>query len=235
MSFTLVTGAAKNLGKAICLHLARSGENVVVHYKNSKEDALSLVSLCKSFGVLAESVYGDFSTISGVQAFVDAYQSRVPSTKGLVNNVGNYLIKKPQETSVEEMKHLFETNLYAPFLLMQALLPTISKEKGSIVNIGTVGIDGKRAESYSTAYSLTKSSLLMLTRSFAKEYASSQVSINMVSPGILENSIDGANRPEILPMQRTATFEEVAETVFFLLKSPYITGQNLEVAGGIRL
>lgn len=235
MSFTLITGGAKKLGEALSLKLARSQQNVVIHYKNSKKEALSLANSCKELGVEAETIYGDFSTIDGVTAFIASYQKKISSTKHLINNVGNYLIKKPQDTSISEMQQLFETNLYAPFLIMNALLPSIVKEGGSVVNIGAVGLDGKRAESYSTAYSLTKSSLLMLTRSFAKEYASKNVAINMVSPGILEGSLDGADYVENLPMKRVGTYKEVADAVFFLLKSPYITGQNLEVAGGVRL
>ena len=237
MSFTLVTGGAKNLGAEICLNLAKNGLNVVVHYNKSELQALEIVKKCESLSVKAVAIHGDFSTMDGVKEFVENYLRLIPNTQNIVNNVGNYLVKSPLNTSLEEMIDLFQVNLYAAFYLIQNLMPSIKKLKGNVINIGVAGIDRGRAESYSTAYSMSKLSLLMLTRSLAKELSSFDVAVNMVSPGILEGAVDAPKNLETIPMQRLGTYREVSDVVTFLLdqKNHYITGQNIEVAGGVRL
>lgn len=237
MSFTLVTGGAKNLGREICLHLAKNKLNVVVHYNKSEKEALQVVNECRKFGVQAEAIQGDFSSMDGVKKFIEMYLKQFPNTKNLVNNVGNYLIKSALETSYEEMTDLFQVNVFACLYLSQSLLHTIKMSQGSIVNIGVAGIDRGKAECYSTIYSMTKLSLLMLTRSLAKELGKFNVAVNMVSPGVLTSSIDAAENLEIIPMKRLGSLNEVADVVAFLLnqKNHYITGQNIEVAGGVRL
>lgn len=236
MSKTLVTGGARNLGREIVLKLAKENQDLIIHYKTSKIEAFQLVKECHDLGVEAEAVFGDFSSLEGMQAFIDLLKP-FKNIKNIVNNVGNYLVKPILETSLNEVNALFLTNLYAPLFLIQSLIPSINKEKGSIVNIGVCGIDHGRAENYSTAYSMTKASLLMLTRSLAKELASFNVTVNMVSPGMLEGSMDAPNDIEKLPMKRFGTMPQVADVVLFLLNpnNHYITGQNIEVAGGLRL
>lgn len=234
MNLTLVTGGAKNLGREICLTLAKNNYDIVVHYKNSSQNAQAVVNECLAFGVKATAVFGDFSTISGVNAFLVDNATHFGNLKNIVNNVGNYLVKPILETTSDEVNDLFCTNLLAPLLLIQKNLPALKASKGSIINIGVAGIDHGRAENYSTAYSMTKGSLLMLTRSLAKDLAQFDVAVNMVSPGVLENSVDA---PNSLPMKRPGTYREVAEVILFLLNqnNHYITGQNIEVAGGLRL
>lgn len=237
MNFTLVTGGAKNLGREICLHLAAHQFNVAVHYNKSEKEALQVVKECQAYGVFAEAIHGDFSSNDGLEKFIEMYLKQFPNTKNLVNNVGNYLVKSALETSFEEMTDLFQVNVFACLSLSKALLPSIKMSQGSIVNIGVAGIDRVKAECYSTAYSMTKLCLLMLTRSLAKELGAFNVAVNMVSPGVLSSSIDALENLENIPMKRFGCLNEVADVVAFLLnqKNHYITGQNIEVAGGVRL
>ncbi len=236
MSKTLVTGGAKNLGKEIVLKLAKNKQDLLIHYNKSKKEAFELVKECHTLGVKAEAVFGDFSNFEGMKAFIDLLKP-FKKIKNIVNNVGNYLVKPVLETSFNETNALFMTNLFAPLFLIQSIIPSIKEEKGSIVNIGVCGIDHGRAENYSMVYSMTKASLLMLTRSLAKDLALFDVTVNMVSPGMLEDSFDAPINAKELPMKRFGTKQEVADVVLFLLNpnNHYITGQNIEVAGGLRL
>lgn len=232
----LVTGGAKGLGAEICRQLAARGHEIVVHFRHSEEEADSVVAACENLGVLAEKIHGDFSTSGSLEAFIDCYLDRFPHTKGIVNNVGNYLIAPPSQTEGKEWRSLFQTNLFTPVFLTQALLSQLKKEKGTIINIGTTGLSNIRALMNATAYAATKSALLFYTRSLAKELAPHQVTVNMVSPGFLETSIDLNQAPD-LPMARPATLKEAADVVafFFEPQHHYITGQNIEVAGGFGL
>ncbi len=237
MKWTLVTGAAKKLGKEIALELAKSGRNIVVHYRNSQKEAEELVKKLRGFEVHAETICGDFSTPAGTEQFISAYLKRFPETETLVCNVGNYILGSTLETPVTDWQDILQTNLLTPLALIQALAPSLKRHKGQIINIGMVGCKEVRANTHAAAYNTSKTALWMATCSLAKELAPDGVRVNMVSPGYLEESIDLPEKPSALPMGRLATFQEVAHAVAFLLdpRSSYITGQNLEVAGALKL
>ncbi len=236
--WTLVTGGAKGLGAEICQTLAAKGHNLLIHYKSSVSEALMVKESCLYLGSNAEVIQGDFSSMKSVDRFLSDLKERFStSIKALVNNVGNYIIASPLETSDEDWKALFQTNLHAPVAIMRNLIPSIIDAQGAIVNIGTVGINHVPAEAYSTAYTSSKLALWMTSKALAKELAPRGVRVNMVSPGVLENSVDKGKLIRFIPMQRLGSFAEVARVVAFLLaeENSYITGQNIEVAGGIRL
>lgn len=237
MKWTLVTGGAKRLGAQLCLDLAAKGYSILVHYHTSQREARKVVEACRALGVAGEMIQGDFSTFESTNDFIRDCQARFPLIEGLINNVGTYLVKSASNTTIEEWNSVFQSNVHTPFALCRAFLPTLSQHRGSIINIGIAGLEGLRADVYSTAYMSAKMALLMLTKSLAKEMASKGVRVNMISPGYLENAIDLPKDTTIFPMQRPALLSEVSQMVIYLLdeQNRYITGQNIEIAGGVRL
>jgi NAD(P)-dependent dehydrogenase (short-subunit alcohol dehydrogenase family) len=235
--WALVTGGAKNLGSKICLALAEKNRNVLVHYHTSKKEAEEVAEKCRTLGVSAETIQGDFSSREGIQAFLKICLESFPETNVLINNVGAYLIQSSLNTSVEEWHGLFHTNLHAPFEIIQALTPALKKSKGNIINIGCVGVESTQADTYSSAYMISKQALLMLTKSVALELAPSGVRVNMLSPGHLEHSVDLPKDLSVIPVGRAAKSDDLTRVVTFLLdeENSYITGQNIDVAGGLRL
>ena len=235
MKWTLVTGGSKRLGAEICKSLASQGYPILVHYRSSEKEAEEVAFSCRQHGVDAHIIQGDFSTPESTVLFIETCQRLFPDIKNLINNVGNYLVKPAEKTTSEEWNALFQTNLHAPFALCNAFIPTLRSCRGSILNIGVAGVNTIHADIKRTAYSATKMSLLMLTKSLARELASSHVRVNMVSPGYLENSVDLSEAN--LPMKKPATLEDVVRTVLFLLdgRNGHITGQNIEVGGAIGL
>ncbi len=237
MNWALVTGGGQRLGAEICLKLAEEGYDVVVHYNHSESQAMQVADQCRRKGVQAEILQGDFESLETTLDFAQRYMQRFSETSYLINNVGNYLIKSPTATSPEEWLALMQSNLNAPFALIHALMSGIKRNRGCIINIGVAGLSNLRADTYSTCYSCAKTALWVLTKSLALELAPFGVRVNMVSPGYLDISVDHPSSPVKLPMGRTGTGAEVAEVIAFLLKdkNAYITGQNIEVAGGVRL
>ncbi len=231
--WTLVTGGAKRLGSALCLSLAEKGHSVVVHYNKSEKEALEIVASCQAMGRQAAAIQGDFSSVDSTKKFVQRYLEQFPETNTLINNVGEYLIRSALNTSIEEWLYLFQANLNTPFILSQALTPSIIRSQGQMINIGVSGLRGHIANTYASAYMLTKQALWGLTLALARELAPEKVRVNMVSPGELNISVDHHR----LPMNRPAYCWEVCRVVNFLLdpESSYITGQNIEVAGGLGL
>lgn len=237
MSWTLVTGAAKGVGKAIVERLAMEGRDLVIHYNTSQKEAEALANWCRAYSVRAEIIQGDFSTERGVMTFIENYLFRFSETEILINNVGNYVVQTALETPMSLWRDLFETNVFAPVALTQALMPTLIQSKGSIINLGVAGLLGVRGDLHSTAYTLTKQVLYGLTLSLSKQYANKHVRVNMISPGHLENSVSLPKDLSVIPMQRPGLLSEVAALVSFLIskEAAYITGQNIEISGGLKL
>lgn len=237
MRWILVTGAAKGLGAEICLELARQKYNVLIHYNKSEAEAASVRDQCRGYGAAAEIVQGDFSTGEMVFDFIRRAKGAYPDIHSVVNNVGNYLAKTALQTSSTEWLDLFQTNFHAPFQCIQALAESVIKNRGAIVNVGMAGMNTGTASIHCPAYLASKGLLLTLTRSLAKELALKEVSVNMVSPGYMVNSVEFPTDPSTIPIGRPAELQEVARVVAFLLdeKNKYITGQNIEVAGGVGL
>lgn len=237
MAWTLVTGGGCRLGAQICQILAQAGHHPIVHYRHREAEAWEVVRLCRAFGRQASAIQGDFSTLDTTQEFIERYTKAFPETENLINNVGNYFIQSALETSLEKWTELFQVNLHAPLALIQALKPSLISFKGSVINLGVSGLLSGRANTNCTAYYLTKMGLWQLTRSVARELAPNGVRVNMVSPGQLEISIDLPIDFSKIPMQRPAHCKEVGRVIAFLLhkENAYITGQNIEVAGGLGL
>jgi NAD(P)-dependent dehydrogenase (short-subunit alcohol dehydrogenase family) len=234
MKWSLVTGGALRLGAAICRRIAKNGKNLVIHYHTSEQEAVDLARECTALGVHAYALKGDFSSLKGAEAFIDHYLTRFSDTECLVHNIGPFYLDSPATSSPKELEKLFQINTLVPLLLTQKLLPSLKEQQGHVVYIGMAGADRSSAHTHAFSYDLTKHALALLMKSLAKELAPDAVCVNMVSPGYLEESLDMPKQLAI-PLGRVAHFTEVAEAVAFLLSSRYITGQNVEVAGGVRL
>jgi len=233
MKKILITGAAKNLGAFLAKRLAKNNYSVIVHYNKSKSEAKKVIKACELEGVEAEMLQGDFSNYESLNAFVSNLKGLTNELYGFIHNVGNFEVGSFLKTSYIKWEELIQVNVNASFFLLKEIIPLLKDQMGHIICMGFAGINTNRADTYCSAYSLTKQALLFMVKSIAKEIASSNIKINMISPGYLEKSVVFPKDP--FPMQRPASFEDILHTVQFLLDQTYITGQNIEVAGGIRL
>jgi len=213
----LVTGSARGIGAAICRRLEEAGYTPIRHVHTGSGGDIAC----------------DLATEEGTSSLA-AYCADKPLF-GVVYNVGPYLQKQLLETTPEEVHYLFETNLFAPMELARQLAPSLIEHQGCVVHLGLAGLTPFRDDRRAAAYRLSKLALWGYTRALAAELASKGVRVNMVSPGQAEGSVD---KGEIrLPMGRRASHDEIAATVvqLFAAESSYITGQNIEVAGGYAL
>lgn len=234
----LVTGSAKRLGRELALRLAGLGYHVWVHYLTSKAEAEKTLAAIRKAGGRGAIVRGDM----GRKADIRAMAARIGGSSGrldvLVNNVGIYRTGNLLDYRVEDFEATLQTNLVGPFHLIQRLLPLFPPEGGSIVNIGYAGIENITASVHNTAYLASKSGLYVLTKSLAQALGPRLIRVNMVSPGILDNSVELPRRPkDQVPLGRLGACTDVCDAVEFLVgkQAGYVTGVNLDVAGGYML
>lgn len=234
MKIAVVTGSCVRTGRAIAERLARDGRTLVIHGKPSAQaEAEAAAEACRAAGGQAVVALADLSTAEGCRALAAA----VPEGRLelVVHNVGIYRKGALADYPSADWEATLATNLSAPFHLTQALLPRL--ERGSsLIALGYAGIEKVPATRATGAYTVSKVGLLALVRAWALELAARGVRANMVSPGQLENSVDlPIDWSRRIPLGRPGRVEEIAEAVAWLSSeaASYITGQNLEVAGGL--
>ncbi|MDY6830132.1 MAG: SDR family oxidoreductase [Pseudomonadota bacterium] len=234
----LVTGGAQRTGRDIALALAEAGADLVVHYRQSAAAADSLRRAVRDLGRRCWCFAADFSDPAAVTALAARVTEEVGVLDVLVNNVGVYPVARTLAQTPEDFAATFQTNLFAPYALIRGCMPLlINSEAGQVINIGYAGTELLTANTHAATYQLTKTALLLLTKNIALEYGPAGVRANMLSPGQLDNSVDLPDRAEqAIPLGRPGTPADIAAAILFLLTTgSYITGVNLDVAGGYKL
>ncbi len=233
----VVTGGARRLGRHLSLWLAARGYTIVVLYRSAHDAARSLETEVVAAGGRARSLHVDVSSKGAVAAAFADIGRHEQHVDLLINNVGNY---NPQDVTALDPDVWDETigaNLSGAYYCCYHAL-ALMPDGGSIINIGMAGLEGIRANRRGTDYYVSKTGLLVLTRALASGYAARQIRVNMVSPGQLDNSIDLPPADELarwVPLARSGTADDVEGAVEYLLAATYVTGVNIDVAGGYRL
>lgn len=241
--YALVTGSARRLGRAIALRLAASGHFTFVHYRASRRDAEAVLAAIRAAGGDGALVKGDLATASGVASIARAVRGHTTRLDVLVNNVGVYKVGPLPDFSADDFDLTLRANLTGCFRLAQSLLPLLSRPTRSrhganIVNIGYAGVDNLTATVHNTAYLISKTGLLILTKSLAQALGPRGIRVNMVSPGILSNSVELPRKAsDFVPLGFLGEVSDIADAVEFLVsdRARYVTGINLDVAGGYHL
>ena len=231
----LITGGARRLGKHLAMSLSRAGFGVVINYRSSEKQANDLATAIASVGRYARIVradVGDKVDVAAMFASVERDEGRLDL---LINNGGNYEPEHLRHVTPEDWDECIQTNLSGAFYCSYHARPLLERTRGQIVNIGYAGVDALVANSWATPYQVSKTGLLVLTKSMAEAFAPT-VRCNMISPGQLENSVDlPDDLPRAIPLARAGTLEDVAAALHYLLDASYVTGVNIDVAGGYRL
>lgn len=232
----LVTGAARRIGAVIAETLHSHGFNVVIHCRSSRQEADALASSLEARRPgSAFVVAADLLETTKLPTLAETAAQRWGRLDVLVNNASSFYPTHIGNTSEAEWNDLIGSNLKAPFFLCQACLPHLQTWHGSVVNI--IDIHAQRPLAKHAVYTAAKAGLNMLTRSLAKDLGP-EVRVNGVAPGAIlwpENDISDAEKEAIrasTPLQRTGSPADIADTVMFLVKNTFITGQIIAVDGG---
>lgn len=236
----LVTGGARNIGRAISLALAAGGAAVLVNARSSREEAEQTVAQIKSAGGSAALHMADVTDASAVSAMVESAIGRFGRLDMLVNNAALRAETALSAMKLEEWRRVLSCILDGAFLCAQACAPHLARAGGgSIVNIG--GMTAHTGASGRAHVVTAKAGLTGMTRALALEFAPLAITVNCVVPGTIETvrGLPGAperpaHRQKVPPVGRRGEPAEVAATVRFLCGpgARYITGQSLHVSGG---
>ena len=232
----LVTGSSRGIGREIALRLADVVSGVAVHYKNNRRAANEVVKEIKYKGKLSASFRADLTKEREAIALIKGVEKKFKKIDILVNNFGPILVKPWEKVTPLEWDFLLRGNLSSALSCLKAVLPGMRKRKrGRIINLGYSRAEQLVAFPTITPYAIAKTGLLILTRTAAATEASSGITVNMVSPGLIEGGILPGKKS--MPENQLGKFKDVAAAVLFLIseEANFITGTNLIVSGGWKI
>lgn len=231
----LVTGASRGIGRAIALGLAREGADVAVNYHGNEAAAREVERELQALGRRCGVFRADVSKGPEVSRLVEAVERSLGGIGILVNNAG---IARPQGLDAiteQDWDELIDVNLKSAFLVTQAVVPGMRQRKwGRIINLSSVaaqigGIVGPH-------YAASKAGLIGLTHSYASLLAREGITVNAIAPALVATDMLAAlprATPERSPVGRFGTSEETAEVAVMLARNGFVTGQTLNVNGGL--
>ena len=237
----IVTGGSRGIGRAVCLELAAGGANLMINYAGNLQAAEETAQACRSLGVQAELVRGDVGQAEDCRRIAAAAVEAFGRIDILVNNAGITRDNLLMRMGEPDFDQVIQTNLKGCFLMMQAVSRQMMKQRyGRIVNMASVvGLSGNAGQ---VNYAASKAGVVGMTKSFAKEVASRNITVNAVAPGFIETDMTAAMTEAAvkaaaaaIPAGRLGRPEDVAAAAAFLAseKAAYVTGQVLAVDGGM--
>lgn len=231
----LVTGSSKRIGAVIAQHLHASGYNLVLHYRESKNDAeLLMAELNNKRPQSAVIVQADLHNNNSVNLLAIETLKAWKKLDLLVNNASLFYPTLLSDATQADWDQLFNSNLRGPYFLIQALAEALKKARGCVVNIADIYADHPLKNH--SIYCMAKAGNVMMTKSLALELAP-DVRVNGIAPGAIlwpENQTTNAKQIiDKIPLHKTGSPDEIAKLVLYLSNhSHYITGQIIKVDGG---
>lgn len=241
----LITGGATGIGKRTAYVLAAKGIDLVINYRSSQKEAVSLCrELTKKYGTKNIALQGDISIPAECVKMSEAAFNEFPAIDIIIHNAGPYVHERKEmvEYTFEQWNYLINGNLNAVFYLSKLFIPKMREAGwGRIITIGFDRVESASGWIYRSAFAAAKTGAASLTKSIALEEAGNGITANMVCPGDIvgewkEKKIEEAAEvhENASPVGRPGTGEDIARVISFLTdeKSDFITGSIIPVTGG---
>lgn len=237
----LITGGTRGIGKAIVEKCVAEGANVAFTYVSSDKKANAIIAELSKDGQTIKAYKSNAAHFDEAQNLVDDVVKDFETIDVLVNNAGitrDHLLMRMTEEMWDEV---INTNLKSVFNLTKAVQrPMLRARKGSIVNMSSVvGVSGNASQAN---YAASKAGMIGFSKSIAQELGSRNIRCNIIAPGFIETEMTDELDEKVvdewrnsIPLKRGGTPEDVANAVVFFASdnSSYITGQTLQVCGGM--
>ena len=234
----LITGASKGIGRAVAIEFAKNKHNIIICAKSDLEGLQNTKQLVENENISCYIGLCDVTNEDSVKKFISDSVKIIGQTDILINNAGISYIGLLQDMSFEDWNKVLSTNLTSAFLMSKYVIPEmLKKQSGHIINISSVW--GNIGASMEVAYSASKGGINSFTKALAKELAPSNISVNAISPGFIDTDMNRVFEKdelevifEEIPMGRAGKTSEVAELIYKIAMSDYITGQIITIDGG---
>lgn len=235
----LITGSSRGIGLAIAHHLAAKGHRVILNSRSPI--APEVLAQLEGYEQPVLQATGDISQFDVAKQLVDDLYDQGVQVDVLVNNAGITRDGLVMRMSEEDFNAVIQTNLNGCFNMCRHLTPRLLKQKGGrIINMtSVVGVMGNAGQ---VNYAASKAGMIGLTKSLAREVASRGITVNAIAPGFIETDMTDQLSDRVkeamlgqIPLKRFGQVEHIAKTVDFLIDNDYITGQVIEVNGGLHI
>ncbi|MGH7068542.1 MAG: SDR family NAD(P)-dependent oxidoreductase [Acetobacteraceae bacterium] len=231
----LVTGGSRGIGRAISFVLADAGAAVAVNYRERAKEATAVVAAIRSKGLRSVAAPADVSARQQVADMVARVERELGPVDILVNNAGVAIRRGLDDLREEEFDRTIAVNLKSAFLCTEAVLPSMRTRRwGRIINISSGAARGPGA--IGVHYNASKAGLEGLTRGYAARLAKEGITVNAVAPSLIATDMVGAlgaDPASGIPVGRLGTAEEVAQAVLMVIGNGYMTGQTMQLNGGL--
>ncbi len=237
----LVTGGSRGIGRATSMALAKQGAHVVVNYVRGEEEARRVVREIEEAGGKAEALAFDVANMQATEEAIVALAKRLGRLDILVANAGIAIDGLVVRVKEEDIDRVLAVNVKGAIACARGALKTMMRARaGRIVFLSS--IVGEMGNGGQAVYSASKAALIGLTKTLAREYASRNVTVNVVTPGFIDTDMTSAMTEEArkgmlstIPLGRTGKPEDIASAIVFLCsdEAAYITGETLRVNGGM--
>ncbi|WP_314257954.1 3-oxoacyl-[acyl-carrier-protein] reductase [Granulicatella elegans] len=233
----VVTGSRRGIGLGIALAFAKEGANIVLNA--TSEISQEVLELFSPYPGEVLTVVGDISKFEVAESLVEQTIEKFSKIDVLVNNAGitrDGLVLKMKEQDFDDV---IDINLKGCFNLIRLASPCMVRQKsGSIINMTSiVGVSGNAGQ---VNYAASKAGIIGLTKSVAKEIGSRGITVNAIAPGYIDTEMTQALPEKIrkewekqIPMRKFGTVEDIAEACLYLAEQKYMTGQVLQINGGL--
>ncbi|HLV81470.1 MAG TPA: 3-oxoacyl-ACP reductase family protein [Chthonomonadaceae bacterium] len=238
----VVTGASRGIGAAIARRLAAEGAQVLVNYHRSAEAAEKVVAGIEAAGGRAFAAQADMADLAQIRRLFAAVRDRWGRLDILVNNAGVARFRPLEEIEADDYERQFAVNVRGVLFATQEAARLMAETGGRIINISSGA--AAAAPPGASVYSASKAAVETLTRVYAAELGPRGITVNAISPGLIQTDMLDAVIPAEArqtmiartPLRRLGTPEEIADAVAFLAseEARFITGQVLAVSGGLR-
>jgi len=231
----LVTGGNRGIGRAITLALVAAGADIALNYRGRKSEAMLVRSELESSGHRCLLVQADVSVAADVSRMFESIAGSLGGVSILVNNAGISTPRSIEAVTEEDWDETIAINLKSVFLVTQAVLPYMRSQKwGRIINMTSVAI--QLGGIVGLHYAASKAGIWGLTHSYASQLAGEGITVNAVAPALIETEMIPANpqaHPGRIPVGRLGSPQEVADVVVMLTRDGFITGQTININGGL--
>lgn len=230
----IVTGASRGIGRAVALALAGAGAHIAVNYRSRDDEAADVALHIKRSGRLAVAVKADVSVYDDVDRMIGIVKKELGEPSILINNAGIAVTQSMDDITEKDWNRTIAVNLTSAFLCIQAVLPGMRALKwGRIINLSSVaaqvgGVVGPH-------YAASKAGILGLTHYYAARLAREGITVNAIAPGPVSTDMAASLprlTPDLVPIGRFGTAEEIAAVALLLVRNGYITGQTMNINGG---